>query len=179
MSGFAEMPRAHVDPAPAGGPERLDATRFAPANRRRLSGPALRTFLAIADLWKLNEEQRRLILGFPSRSTYHHWAKLAREHGEFTLDVDVLTRISAVLGIHQALGILHASDAEGVAWLRGPHAAPLFGGQPPIALVTSGSQDGLLSVRRFLDAARGGHYMPPNALDAAFTPYDESEVVFR
>lgn len=33
------------------GPQRLDMERFAPANRKRLSAPALRTFLAIADLW--------------------------------------------------------------------------------------------------------------------------------
>ena len=66
--------------------------------------PALRTFLAIADLWGLTEEQRLLVLGYPSRSTYHNWCKQAREHGAFTLDVDVLTRISAVFGIHQALG---------------------------------------------------------------------------
>src|SRR5262245_36146586 len=80
----------------------FDQARFAPANRRRLSAPALRTFLAIADLWGLSEEERRLVLGYPSRSTYHHWAKLAREHRDITLDVDVLMRLSAVFGIHQA-----------------------------------------------------------------------------
>ena len=88
------------------GPQRLQNAQFAPANRKRLSPPALRTFLAIADLWRLTEEQRLLVLGYPSRSTYHNWCKQAREHGAFTLDVDVLARISAVLGIHQALGIL-------------------------------------------------------------------------
>lgn len=175
MTGFAEMAQGPF--VPAAGPERLEASRFAPANRRRLSGPAFRSFVAIADLWGLNEEQRRLVLGFPSRSTYQNWARVAREHGALTLDVDVLTRISAVFGIHQALGVLHADEAEGVAWLRRPHAAPLFGGQPPVALVTSGTQDGLMSVRRFLDAARGGLYMPPNEVDAAFTPYNESEIV--
>jgi hypothetical protein len=176
MGGLAERHQSEFIPAAA---ERLDPLRFAPANRRRLSGPALRTFLAIADLWKLSEEQRRLVLGYPSRSTYHNWAKLAREHGAFTLDVDVLMRISAVLGIQQALGVLFATEAEGVAWLKHPHDAPLFGGQPPLALVTSGTQDGLMAVRRFLDAARGGHYMPPNAVDAAFTPYRDDEIVFR
>ena len=161
------------------GPERLDNSRFAPANRRRLSPPALRTFLAIADLWGLTEEQRLLVLGYPSRSTYHNWCKQAREHGAFTLDVDVLTRISAVLGIHQALGILFPSERLGVEWLRTAHNAAVFGGRPPLDLVTSGSQDGLLSVRRFLDGARGGLYMQPNAIDAAFTPYDDTEIVFR
>jgi hypothetical protein len=176
MPGVAERPQPQFIPA---GPERLDVARFAPENRRRLSAPAFRTFLAIADLWGLNEEQRRLVLGYPSRSTFHNWAKLAREGGQFTLDVDALLRISAVLGVHQALGVLVADDAEGIAWLNTPHAAPLFGGQPPLALVTSGAQDGLLAVRRFLDAARGGLYMAPNAVDAAFTPYTDSEIVFR
>lgn len=163
----------------AEGPRQIDVSRFAPTNRRRLSPPALRTFLAIADLWGLTEEQRRLVLGYPSRSTYHNWCKQAREHGAFTLDLDVLMRISAMLGIHQALGILFAEERLGIDWLRTPHSATIFGGQPPLALLTSGTQDGLLTVRRFLDGARGGLYMQPNAIDEAFTPYDESEIVFR
>ncbi len=160
------------------GPERLDASRFAPANRRRLSAPALRAFLAIANLWRLNEEERRLVLGYPSRSTFHNWARQAREHADMTLDVDVLIRLSAVLGIHQALGVLFSNERDGVAWLRGPHGAPVFGGQPPLALVTSGSQDGLITVRRFLDAARGGRYMAPNAADADLAPYGDADIVF-
>jgi Protein of unknown function (DUF2384) len=160
-------------------PQRLDNSRFAPANRKRLSAPALRTFLAIADLWGLTEEQRLLILGYPSRSTYHNWCKQAREHGAFTLDVDVLTRISAVLGIHQGLGILFPTEQLGVEWLRTPHNAVVFGGRPPLDLVTSGPQDGLLLVRRFLDGARGGLYMQPNIVDEAFKPYDDAEIVFR
>ncbi len=163
--------------AAAPGPDRLDPQRFAPANRRRLSAPGMRTFLAIADLWGLTEEERRLILGLPSRSTYHHWARTAREHGEITLDVDVLLRISAVLGIHQALQILHADEREGVAWLRRPHGALVFGGRPPLTLVTSGTQDGLLTVRRFLDAARGGLSMAPNELDRDVAPYSDAEIV--
>ncbi|MGO7181055.1 MbcA/ParS/Xre antitoxin family protein [Rhizobium brockwellii] len=161
------------------GPQRLDMERFAPANRKRLSAPALRTFLAIADLWGLSEEQRLLMLGYPSRSTYHNWAKQAREHGAFTLDVDTLTRISAVLGIHQALGVLFSDERAGVAWLRTPHQAPVFGGHPPLDIVTNGTQDGLMTVRRFLDGARGGLYMQPNVLDEAFTTYEDADIVFR
>ncbi|MDV4178339.1 MbcA/ParS/Xre antitoxin family protein [Rhizobium brockwellii] len=161
------------------GPQRLDMERFAPANRKRLSAPALRTFLAIADLWGLTEEQRLLMLGYPSRSTYHNWAKQAREHGAFTLDVDTLTRISAVLGIHQALGVLFSDERAGVAWLRTPHQALVFSGHPPLDVATNGTQDGLMTVRRFLDGARGGLYMQPNMLDEAFTPYEDTDIVFR
>jgi hypothetical protein len=147
-------------------------------NRRRLSAPGFRGFLAIADLWGLSEEERRLVLGYPSRSTYHSWAKQAREHGEFTLDVDVLTRISAILGIHAALGVLYDNESNALAWLRTPHDATIFGGKPPLSLLTSGSQDALILVRRYLDAARGGIYTQPNAIDAAFAPYRDSDIVF-
>src|SRR3954451_6739079 len=88
------------------GPPHLDQMRFEPANRRRLSAPGMRTFLALADLWRLTEQDRLRVLGYPARSTYHKWAKQAREHDDFTLDADVLTRISAILGIYGALRIL-------------------------------------------------------------------------
>jgi uncharacterized protein (DUF2384 family) len=170
----ADSPGKDIKPGPLG----LDSRRFAPGNRRRLSAPGLRTFLAIADLWALTEEQRRLVLGMPSRSTYQNWTRMVREHRDITLDVDVLTRISAVLGIHQALGVLYGTEQEGLAWLRGPHQSTVFGGRPPMELVTSGSQDGLLTVRRFLDAARGGLYMAPNAVDVGFQPYTDLDIAF-
>lgn len=160
------------------GPDILDAGRFAPMTRKRLSAPGLRSFLAIADLWGLDERQRLLVLGLPSRSTYYNWVKAVREHRAITLDVDVLLRLSAVLGIHQALGVLYADEAAGVRWLHTPNDARVFGGEPPLRLVASGTQDGLLTVRRFLDAARGGLYMEPNRLDEAFTPYRDGDVVF-
>jgi uncharacterized protein (DUF2384 family) len=138
----------------------------------------MRTFVAIADLWGLTEEERRLILGLPSRSTYQNWVKTAREHRDLVLDLDVLTRISAVLGIHRALGILHRSERDAVSWLRGPHKAIVFGGRPPMELLTCGTQDGLLTVRRFLDAARGGIYMAPNEIDTNFKPYTDADIVF-
>ena len=174
------MPNATVFPRPSLSPDLTStaASRFSPEHRKRLSGPGMRTFLAIADLWGLTEEQRRLSLGLPPRSTFHGWAKAAREHVPLRLDLDTLLRISAILGIHQALGILFPVERDAIAWLRAPHAAPVFGGNPPVALLTSGTQDGMLSVRRFLDAARGGLYMPPNSLDEAAAPLTDADIVF-
>jgi hypothetical protein len=162
----------------APGPMRLETSRFASANRRRLGAPGLRTFLAIADLWGLGEDQRLRVLGMPSRSTYYGWVKAAREHRDVTLDVDVLLRISAVLGVYQALRVLNDTEAAGLAWLHTPHAAPLFGGRPPLELMTNGTQDGLILVRRFLDAARGGLYLGPTGLDLEFDRYTDKDVVF-
>lgn len=170
-------PVVDADPSPPG-PSLIGPDRFSPEQRRRLSGPGMRTFLAIADLWGLSEEQRRLILGMPPRSTFHGWVRAARSHGAIRLDLDTLLRISAVLGVHQALGILFTQEPDAVRWLRTPHTAPVFGGQSPLALLTCGTQDGLLSVRRFLDAARGGLYMPPNSLDAEAAALTDADIVF-
>jgi uncharacterized protein (DUF2384 family) len=163
---------------PGSAPSIIGPERFSPEQRRRLSGPGMRTFLAIANLWGLTEDQRRMILGMPPRSTFHGWVKAAREHSPLRLDLDTLLRISAVLGIHQALGVLFTSEREADRWLHMPHAAPVFGGKPPLALMTCGTQDGLLSVRRFLDAARGGLYMPPNSLDAEAQALTDADIVF-
>ncbi len=157
---------------------RIDPDSYGPSGRRRVSGPGLRAFLAIADLWGLNELERRLLLGLPSRSTYHAWAKAARERRDITLDLDVLMRLSAVLGIHKALQILHRTGQEGVLWLRGPNDALPFGGQTPLAVMTAGPQDALLMVRRHLDAKRGGIFAAPNAVDEGFEPYTDADIVF-
>ena len=171
------MPAFNAGPSPAA-PSITGPERFSPEQRRRLSGPGMRTFLAIANLWGLTEDQRRMILGMPPRSTFHGWVRAAREHGALRLDLDTLLRISAVLGIHQALGVLFGTEQEAIAWLRGTHGAPVFGGNPPLSLLTCGTQDGLLSVRRFLDAARGGLYMPPNSLDTDAQALTDADIVF-
>ena len=162
----------------SGSAAKTHIVRFAIANRRRLSGPGLRAFLAIADLWGLTEEQRRLVLGYPARSTYHSWVKKAHDRRDITLSVDVLMRISAVLGIYKGLRILFADDDKAVEWLRRPHKASVFGGASPIELITGGTQDALLTVRRFLDAACGGLYMAPSSEERDRPPYDDSEVIF-
>jgi hypothetical protein len=139
----------------------------------------MRTFLAIADLWSLTTEQRCRLLGQSSGSAYYNWCKRAREHGTFALDVDVLTRISAVFRIHRALGILFPTEHLAVEWLRKPHSSVAFNALPPLDLMTCGSKDGLLAVLRFLEGARCGLYMQPNSIDEAFTPYDDTEIVFQ
>jgi hypothetical protein len=156
---------------------RAPARGLSPARRRRLSAPGLRTFLAIADLWGLTEKQRRLVLGYPSLPIYRRWVRTARAHRVWALDVDVLVRISIVLGIHQALGILFTTKAAGIEWLRGPHQSTVFGGHPPLALIASGDKDSLLAVRRFLDAACTGLYMPPTDIDRDFRPYKDQQIV--
>ena len=154
-----------------------DFDRFSRDNRRRLSGPGLRTFVSIADLWRLTAEQRRLVLGMPAKSTYRTWLKVAQEHREMTLGVDALMRISAVLGIHQALRVLHGDELGGVAWLQRPHGSTVFAGRKPLDFVVEGTLESLMTARRFLDAMLQGQAVEPNAVDQDFQPYTAADIV--
>lgn len=157
----------------------LDVSRLQPTKRRQLSGPGLRTFLNIAEQWRLTETERRLVLGLPSRSTFHGWIAKARRGDEITLSVDELLRISLVLGIYKDLKIIFARDDEAAGWLRSPNSGPVFGGQTPLALVTSGTQDALLLVRRHLDAWRGGTFAAPiPGFDDTVGPMSDRDLAF-
>ena len=92
------IPAREQHQASGPGPLIPEADRFAGGNRRRLSGPGMRTFLAVADVWGLSEADRLRVLGFPGRSTYYGWVSRARAGQDLELSVDTLLRISAVLG---------------------------------------------------------------------------------
>lgn len=166
---------------PASSPEQgPEWTRMRPldaAARKRVSGPGLRSFKSIADLWQLSERERLVLLGDPPRSTYHSWLKKAREGEALTLPLDTLLRISAILGIHKALGILFLRPDEAMTWLKGAHQGPLFGGQSPLDLMLGGAQDGILTVRRHLDAWRGGLRGAP-APQSGIAPVRAEDLVF-
>ena len=145
MESRAPRPRAIV-PSLATGP------RSDPEARRRLSGPALKTFFNIANAWRLSVTEQRGLLGWPASSTFHKYK--AGDHG--TLSFDTLTRLSLIIGIYSGLQILYPEPAFADAWVRTPNSHPLFGGRPALALMVDGGIDGLLKVRRLIDARRGG-----------------------
>jgi len=133
-------------------PSLPDGSRSDPEVRRRLSGPALRTFFNIAAAWKLSVTEQRALLGWPAPSTFHKYK--SGDHG--TLSFDTLTRLSLLVGIYSSLQVLYPEPAFADAWVRTPNSHPLFGGRPAIALMADGGIDGLLKVRRLIDARRGG-----------------------
>jgi hypothetical protein len=120
--------------------------------RRAMSGPAMRTFFNIAQRWALTTEEQRGLLGWPPQSTYYKY-----KTGDVSaLSFDTLTRISLVIGIFKALHILYPDERLADSWLNLPNANPMFGGSPPIRFLCNAGLDGLLQVRRLLDARRGG-----------------------
>ena len=123
-----------------------------PDVRRKLSGPALRTFFRIAAAWSLRVTEQRALLGWPAASTFHKYK--TGEHG--TLSFDTLTRISLVIGIYTSLQILYPEPAFADRWVRMPNSHETFAGHPALSLMIDGGIDGLYRVRRLLDGRRGG-----------------------
>jgi hypothetical protein len=123
-----------------------------PKTRRQMSGPAVRTFFNVAEVWKLNIEQQRALLGWPAESTFYKY-----KSGQVgTLPYDMLIRISLVLGIYKDLHILYPEQELADRWVNLPNSNSLFGGRPALVFITEGGMDALYQVRRLLDGRRGG-----------------------
>ena len=144
MESFARRDAVGVDP----GTVRI---RPEPDVRKRLSGPALRTFFNIATAWQLSVNDQRALLGWPAASTYHKYK--ARDYG--ALSYDTLTRLSLILGIYKSLQVLYPDQPFADAWIRMPNSNPVFGGATPLSVAVNTGIDGLYRIRRLLDARRG------------------------
>ena len=142
--------RAHAKRAI--GPPLAAEVRSDPSVRRKLTGPALRTFFRIAAAWGLSVQEQRALLGWPAASTFHKYK--SGDHG--ILSFDTLTRLSLVVGIYKTLQILYPEPEFADRWVRMPNTHELFGGRPALSLMTDAGIDGLYRVRRLLDGRRGG-----------------------
>lgn len=122
------------------------------AERERLSPAALKAFFAMIDRWKLRDADARALLGGVTNGPYYEMKKHPRER---VLDADRLLRVSYLIGIFKALNILHS---RGLAdeWVQLPNSNRIFGGATPLAYMLKGGVTSMQTVRRLLDARRGG-----------------------
>jgi hypothetical protein len=137
------------------------ATRYEPsplvdlsakAERERLSASAIKAFFKVMAKWAVRDEDARALLGGVSNGQFYHMKK----DPERTLDADTLTRISCLVGIFKALNVLYSAKLAD-AWVQRPNTNALFGGgQTALAYMLKGGLPAMLTVRRLLDARRGG-----------------------
>ena len=121
-------------------------------DRESLSGPALRAFFRIVQLWNLSNDEQMILLGISARSTYYKWKK----NTDVVLSRDTLERISYIVGIYKSLQILLPDEKLADEWVKLPNSAPIFEGRSALDLMMSGRVADLFIVRRYLDAERGG-----------------------
>jgi len=138
-------PATRYDPSPA-----VDlASR---EERERLSPSAIRAFFNIVDRWHVRDEDARRLLGGVTNGPYYEMKK--NPEGR-VLDADKLLRISYLVGIFKALNILHGQTLAD-EWVRLANTNRIFGGTTPLAYMIKGGVPAMQTVRRLLDARRGG-----------------------
>jgi antitoxin Xre/MbcA/ParS-like protein len=134
---------------------RFEAATFvdlhAKGERERLSRSALRGFFKLVERWKLRDEDARDLLGGLSSSAYYEWKK----NPDRVLEIDRITRISYLVGIYKALHILYG-DKLADEWVSLPNTNAIFGGRTPLAYMIGGGLLAMQTVRKLLDARRGG-----------------------
>ena len=84
-------------------------------------------------------------------SAFYDWKKSP----DRLLDVDRITRISFLIGIYKALHILYG-DKLADEWVMLPNSNVIFGGQTPLQYMLTRGLIGMQTVRKLLDARRGG-----------------------
>jgi hypothetical protein len=121
------------------------------ATRERLSGPALRAFFNVMARWQVKDDDARQLLGGVTNGPYYEM----KRSPDRLLDVDRLTRVSLIVGIFKALGLLY-SDELADRWVHLPNTNRMFGGATPLAYMVKGGVPAIHTVRRLLDARRAG-----------------------
>jgi hypothetical protein len=119
--------------------------------RERLSAPALKAFFNIMTRWKVRDEDARALLGGVSNGPFYEM----KRDPERVVDADRLMRVSYLVGIFKALSILH-SEALADEWVHLPNRNPIFAGRTPLDYMMRGGIPAMQTVRRLLDARRGG-----------------------
>lgn len=144
MPATATYPATRHEPSPL-----IDLTRK--DERERLSPAALRTFFNVMDRWHVRDEDARLLLGGVSNGAFY---EMKKKPGR-VLETDRLLRISYLIGVFKALNVLYSENLAD-SWVQLANANRIFNGRTPLAYMVEGGLPALQTVRRLLDARRGG-----------------------
>jgi hypothetical protein len=144
MQTAFSYPRSRFEPA-------IPVDLNAREERERLSKSALAAFFRLVDAWSVRDEDARELLGGLSSSSYYDWKKKP----ERVLEVDRITRISYLVGIYKSLHILYGDELAD-RWVTLPNKNIIFGGRTPLAYMLGGGLLAMQTVRKLVDARRGG-----------------------
>ena len=122
------------------------------AERDRLSPSAVKGFLNIMARWGVRDVNAKALLGGVSNGRFY---AIKKAPDAAVLDQDELQRVSFLVGIFKALNILFGDELAD-AWIQLPNQNRIFGGASPLAYMIRGGLPAFQTVRRLLDARRGG-----------------------
>lgn len=120
--------------------------------REEYTPAGFRIFLNIMDQWKVKDADARELLRSIGNGPFYELKKNAEGK---VLDSERLQRISYLVGIYKALRILYDKETAD-SFVHLPNSNRLFGGLTPLEYMKKGGLLAMQSVRRLLDARRGG-----------------------
>ena len=119
------------------------------SNPEKTAQVALSVFFNITNAWGVKTDEQRVLLGSPATSTLFKWKK-----GQVSkISQDTLERISYIMGIYKALGILFPTREQADAWVNKPNRD--FNDESALLFMLKGSMINLSDTRRYLDDQRG------------------------
>ena len=121
------------------------------ADRVRLTPAAIDAIKSVAKAWGLSAQEASDLLSV-SPST---WDRIRGGEWQQSLSQDQLTRVSAMVGVYRGLHLLFADDMAD-RWVRLRNSGPLFQNLTPIEAMRERGIPGMIEVRLYVDALRGG-----------------------
>ena len=116
---------------------------------------AFRVAVRTLDAWGFSAGEMARVLGF-STAQFHRYR--ATGLPEESVNEDLTTRVSLVLGIERALEILLAEESDIRNWMNRPSNAPIFDGVTPKSIMLNGELGDLWGVRSYLDGWLSGDF---------------------
>jgi len=125
---------------------------FSVEERQNFSPVGLRALFRMEPVFHLTDVEISRILGGASRSDVKEWKRAALAKEAVTLPNETLNRLRSALVIFNQLGRKFPKALDKAEdWLRKPHAAPMFGGRSPLALMMDVEIRYLIAVARYAE----------------------------
>ena len=121
------------------------------SDRERLTPAGLAGLKSVVTAWHLSAPEAADLLGVSSST----WDRIRAGTWRQSLSQDQLTRVPAIVGIYKGLHLLFADDMAD-RWIRLRNSGPLFLNLTPAEAMRECGIPGMIEIRRYIDALRGG-----------------------
>lgn len=112
------------------------------------SGALIKTYLKVAELWKLTLAEQTAFLGMPENSgLFTSWRNIP---SSANLDKDKLVKLTLILAVYKDVQTLYPDNEKVNQWLRTAINDAPFSGLTPIESLKTGQVANLLLIRQYL-----------------------------
>ena len=112
---------------------------------------ATEAYARIVEAWKIDDSVAREMISVDPQT----WMQIKNGTWNGSLDQEQLMRISAVIGLYDALHSYFNDDLAD-RWVTMPNKGPMFSGRKPVDIMSDGGLPMMIKTRHYSDALLGG-----------------------